>query len=433
MRNASDSELELVQRQAFDFFAHNMNPANGLIPDKTEPGCPASIAATGLALACNPVAVERGLLSRSQAIQRTLATLQFLQAGDQGTDQDATGHRGFFYHFLDLETGRRAGNCELSTIDSTFLFAGALAAAEYFDGADDDERQIRALANALYERADWVWALDGGTTIRHGWTPEGGFLRYRWEGYDEALLLYILALASPTHPIPERCYDAWLSTYRWEQCFGQQYLYAGPMFTHQLSHVWIDFRNIQDAFMREKGIDYFENSRRATLVQREYAIRNPLQWKDYSELCWGITASDGPGPVTLKLNGVQRRFFGYVARGVPFGPDDGTVAPWSVVASLPFAPEIILPTIAHLLEDDKLRQFNRYGFSASYNPTFQRGSGDELGWISPWHYGLNQGPIVLMIENHRTDLLWRLMRGCGYIRTGLHRAGFEGGWLEEMP
>ena len=163
------------------------------------------------------------------------------------------------------------------------------------------------------------------------------------------MLLYILGLGSPTHPLPESCYTAWISTYRWEHCYGYEYLYAGPLFTHQLSHIWIDFRGIQDAFMRDKGIDYFENSRRATYVQQQYAIDNPLKFAGYGRYCWGITASDGPGPDTIKVSGIERQFFDYVGRGVPYGPDDGTIAPWAVVTSLPFAPEIVLPTIDYFI------------------------------------------------------------------------------------
>ena len=162
------------------------------------------------------------------------------------------------------------------------------------------------------------------------------------------MLLYVLGLGSPAHPLPESCYTAWTSTYRWEHCYGYEYLYAGPLFTHQLSHIWIDFRGIQDAFMRAKGIDYFENSRRATYVQQQYAMDNPLKFAGYGRNCWGITASDGPGPDTIKVSGIERQFFGYLGRGVPYGPDDGTIAPWAAVASLPFAPEIVLPTIGLL-------------------------------------------------------------------------------------
>ena len=181
--------------------------------------------------------------------------------------------------------------------------------------------------------------------------------------------------------------------------------------------------------MREKGIDYFENSRRATYVHQQYAIDNPLKFEGYGECCWGITASDGPGPNTLKVNGIQRQFFDYMGRGVPYGPDDGTIAPWAVVASLPFAPEIVLPTLDYFINQAKLTEANPYGFKATYNPTYPVKSNNPSGWVSPWHYGLNQGPIVLMIENYRTGLLWQLMRESPYIISGLRRAGFRGGWL----
>src|SRR5450631_1378495 len=174
-----------------------------------------------------------------------------------------------------MRTGRRAWECELSTVDSAFLLAGALTAGVYFDAPTADEQEIRMLADALYRRADWQWAQNGGATVTHGWKPESGFLPYRWEGYDEALLLYVLGLGSPTHPLPAESYAAWASTYEWRAVYDIPFLYAGPLFTHQLSHVWIDFRGIQDAFMRAHGIDYFENSRRATLVQQQYAIDNP--------------------------------------------------------------------------------------------------------------------------------------------------------------
>ena len=424
-----NAELEKVQRESFSYFLHETNPVNGLVIDKTAANWPASIAATGLALAAYPVAVERGFMSRAAAVERTLATLRFFWRSPQGQEPDATGYRGFYYHFLDMQTGRRAWKSELSTVDSTFLLAGALAAGVYFDAGSSDEREIRTLADALYCRADWQWAQNSGETVTHGWKPRSGFLKYRWEGYDEALLLYILGLGSPTHPLPESSYAVWASTYTWARCYDYDYLYAGPLFTHQLSHVWIDFRHIQDAFMRDKGIDYFENSRRATYIQQQYAINNPFEFAGYDQYCWGITASDGPGPGRLKVNGIQRRFFDYAGRGVPYGPDDGTIAPWAVVASLPFAPEIVLPTLDHCIHHIKLTEGNRYGFKSTFNPTYPEKSGNPHGWVSRWHFGLNQGPIVLMIENHRTGLLWQLMRSCPYIANGLRRAGFTGGWL----
>ena len=427
-----DAELQKLQRETFGYFLHETNPANGLVIDKTMANWPASIAATGLALACYPVSVERGFMSRAAAVERTLATLRFFWNSPQGPEPDATGYKGFYYHFLDMHSGRRAWQCELSTVDSAFLLAGALTAGIYFDAATADESEIRTLGDSLYRRADWQWAQNQGATVTHGWTPESGFLNYRWEGYDEALLLYILGLGSPTHPLPEQSYAAWASTYRWEHSYGQEYLYAGPLFTHQLSHVWIDFRGIQDAFMRDKGIDYFENSRRATYVQQQYAIDNPLKFEGYGSHCWGITASEGPGPDpdTIKINGIERQFFDYVGRGVPYGPDDGTLAPWALVASLPFAPEIVLPALEFCIHQAKLTEFNSYGFKASFNPSHPGKPGNPYGWwVSPWHYGLNQGPIILMIENYRSGLLWQLTRKCQYTKSGLQRAGFDGGWL----
>lgn len=429
MKLTTNAELELLQRQAFDYFLYETNAANGLVIDKTAPNWPASIAATGLALASYPVGVERGFMSRPAAVERTLKTLRFFWNSAQGPEPDATGYHGFYYHFLDMETGRRAWQSELSTVDSAFLLAGALTAGIYFDGKTADEREIRTLADKLYQRADWLWAQNGGDTVTHGWKPESGFIQYRWEGYDEALLLYILGLGSPTYPLPESSYAAWASTYEWKRCYDFEYLYAGPLFTHQLSHIWIDFRGIQDAFMSAKGIDYFENSRRATYVQQQYAIENPLQFIGYKDCCWGISASDGPGPDCVKVGGIVRHFYDYVGRGVPYGTDDGTLAPWAVVASLPFAPEIVLPVIDHFIHQLRLKDTHRYGFKATFNLTYPSTSGKSCGWESPWHYGLNQGPIVLMIENYRTGLLWQWMRQSPVLITGLRRAGFSGGWL----
>ncbi len=424
----TDAELETLQRESFHYFLYEANPNNGLILDKTAENWPASIAATGVALASYPIAVERNFMSREDAIERTLRTLRFFWNSPQGPESDATGYKGFYYHFLDMITGRRAWLCELSTVDTTFLLAGILTASQYFDRNSVEEQEIRSLAESLYSRVDWQWAQNGGNAVTHGWKPESGFLPYSWEGYDEAMLLYILGLGSPTFPLPQSSYDEWAKAYEWKHCFGYDYLYAGSLFTHQLSHIWLDFRGIQDKFMREKGIDYFENSRRATYVQQQYAIINPLDFVGYSKCNWGITASDGPGPKSLKINGIERQFFDYVARAVPYGPDDGTISPWSAITSLPFAPELVLPMLDHCTYTLKLKVGNRYGFKSSYNQTYKDKS-HPSGWVSPWHYGINQGPIVLMTENYRTDFLWSLMRGCSYILNGLKRAGFTGGYL----
>lgn len=425
---ANSKHLDELQRKTFDYFLHETNPENGLVVDKTQRGTPASIAAVGLALSSYPVGVERKFIKRADAIKRVLTTLRFFHKSVQSPDPKATGYKGFYYHFLDMKSGRRAWKCELSTIDTAFLLAGMLTAAAYFSGASSDEREIARLAKELYERADWNWARNRGLTVTHGWKPESGFLRYRWQGYDEALFLYILGLGSPTHPLPKKSYQKWVSTYEWRNIYGHKFLYSGPLFTHQISHLWIDFRGIQDGYMRRKKMDYFENSRRATLVQQQYAIHNPAGFDAYGACCWGITASDGPGPTKRLINGRKRQFFGYRARGVPEGPDDGTLAPWAVVASLPFAPEVVLPTLS-CFKRLKLHMKNPYGYKATFNPTFGKASHPSRPWVSPFHYGLDQGPIVLMIENYRSGLLWRVMRQSPYLVAGLHRAGFSGGWL----
>jgi hypothetical protein len=424
----SSEVMEELQRKTFDYFVCEANPVNGLVVDKTQAGAPASIAAVGLALSAYPVGVERGFITRAQAIQKTLTTLRFFRNSVQSTDPDATGYKGFYYHFLDMISGKRVWKCELSTVDTAFLLAGMLTAAAYFMGGTAEEREIRELADELYRRTDWKWAQNGGMTVTHGWKPESGFLPYRWQGYDEALFLYLLGLGSPAHPLPRESYTQWTSTYQWRKIYGQEFLFSGPLFTHQISHLWIDFRGIQDDYMRGKSIDYFENSRRATYVQQQYAIENPAKFDAYGANCWGITASDGPGPKKRTIRKHKREFFGYEARGVPDGPDDGTIAPWAAVASLPFAPEIVLPALQYF-EKLKLRENNPYGFKATFNPTFTNKSDPSQSWVSPFHYGLDQGPIVLMIENYHTGLVWNLMRQCPYLITGLRRAGFGGGWL----
>ena len=420
--------LDAFQRDAFGYFLHETNLANGLVADKTEPSASSSIAAIGFALAAYPVGVERSWMTRAEAAERTLTVLRFFYASPQGTARNGTGYKGFYYHFLDMKTGRRAGMCEISTVDTAFLLAGILTAAVYFDQDCADEREIRTLADSLYRRADWQWALDGGSTITHGWKPESGFLKYRWEGYDEALLLYVLGLGSPTYPLPKESYSTWTSTYQWKDIYGHEFLYGGPLFMHQYSHLWIDFRGIQDVFMRGKGIDYFENSRRTTQIQQQYAIDNPRGFIGYGENFWGLTASDGPGRTVRQVSRVKRRFFGYVARGVPYGPDDGTIAPWAVLTSLPFAPEIVLPTVRHFKAAFP-EITGKYCFKCSFNLTFLHESQDKPGWTSRYHYGINLGPVVLACENHRSGLLWRLTRRCPYVITGLRRAGFANGWL----
>jgi hypothetical protein len=418
--------LDRFQRAAFGYFLREFNPENGLVADTTRTAAPASIAVVGFMLSSYPVAVERGWMDRAQAVERTLVTLRFFWNSAQSDGPDATGHKGFYYHFLDMKSGKRIWESELSIIDTALLLAGILTASVYFSESVQSETEIRELADALYCRMDWQWAQDGKSTIAQGWKPECGFLHYGWEGYNEATILYVLGLASPTYPLSDKSFSAWTSTYQWENIYGYDFLYSGPLFTHEYSHAWIDFRGIQDRFMREMRSDYFENSRRAIYVQQVYALRNPHEFEGYGENCWGFTACDGPGIETLRAKGRHRKFFGYSARGVPYGPDDGTVSPSAALAALPFAPRLALSAVRHIC--DRYPEIAiEHRLPSAFNPTLP-GSGSH-GWISEGYFGLDQGIIVLMIENHRSRLIWNLMHRCPYIRTGLLRAGFRNGWL----
>src|SRR5882757_6917059 len=300
---------------------------------KTWPNCPtissnfsdwhSAISSTGLGLSCYPVAVNNGWLTRADAAERVLTALRFFEHSPQGPEPDVTGYKGFYYHFLDMKAGRRAGKCELSTVDSAFLLAGMLVAAAFFDADTAAEHEIRETAVSLYRRADWQWALYGvpcnangwptqiveDVTIVHGGTPENGFISYRYRGYDESLLMHVLALGSSTFALPAECYGSWQKTFDWRKQYGIEYLHTGPLFIHQLSHCWLDLSGIVDRFMHDKGLDYFENSRRAVGVQRSYAEENPHNFRGYGPLAWGVSASDGPGPATKIVDNVERTFW----------------------------------------------------------------------------------------------------------------------------
>ena len=409
---SDDALLEATSRQAFTYFETHVNPQNGLVADSSRADSHASIAAVGMALSLYPIAAQRGWWRRSHAADVTLKTLRFFANSAQSAAPDATGNRGFYYHFLDMKSGERVWKCELSSIDSALLFAGFLTARAYFDRDTPEEREIRERAAELVARADWTWLCDATGAVSLGWKPESGFLPFSWRGYNEGLLISILGLGSQSHPLPDNNYREWCSTYKWKVIYGHEFLYAGPLFIHQFPQMWLDLRARPDAYMREKGSDYFENSRRATLVQREYARRNPRGFAGYEGESWGISASDGPGPATRLHDGKVRKFAGYAARGVPWGKDDGTLSPWAAIASLPFAPEIVLPGIRDLAA-------KKVDFEATHNPSFD-------GWICPVRLGINQAPMVAMIENYRSGLLWDLLRDCDIVQNGLARAGFSG-------
>lgn len=421
--------IDALQRAAFAYFAKLADPVNGLVPDTSRKGSPCSIACVGFALSCYPVGVERGWMRRTDAAALTLAALRFFHESPQGDASDDTGHKGFYYHFLDMKTGRRVWDCELSSIDTTLLLAGVLMAAAYFTGSDAAEAEIRDLADRLTRRVDWPWAQDGAPTISQGWRPETGFLQDEWEGFNEALLLFILGLGSPTFPLPPESYGTWTRTYQWESIYGIDTLYAGSLFIHLFPQAWIDFRGVRDAFMREKRCDYFENTRRAIAMQREYCRRNPYGYQAYSADFWGITAGDGPRPEDVADPSPSHGVFGYTGRGVPFGPDDGTISPWAMPATLPYEPAAALSGTRNLLAHHP-RAVPRGRFSSGFNPSVAK---NGKAWLSDGLYGLDQGLLVLSMENYRSGLPWRLMRSCAVIRDGLERAGFEGGWLAGPP
>jgi len=440
-RRAFDPLLDELQQRTFDFFWQTANAANGLVPDRYPTPSPASIAAVGFALTAYPIGVERGWITRDQARERVLATLRFFYDAPQGQQPDGVaGYKGFFYHFLDMERGLRARHCELSTVDTALLLAGMLFCHDWFDGADDDEARIRQMVEVIYARVDWTWAQPRPPLIALGWMPEDGFIGLDWRGYDEGMIVYLLALGAPVHSIDASAWPAWCSTYdrSWGTYRGYEHLTFPPLFGHQFSHVWTDFRGIADPYMRARGIDYFENSRRATYSQQAYAIANPGGWKGYDDRVWGLSACDGPFNGSRDYAGSRRRFFGYAARGTGLTRtyDDGTIAPTAMVSSLPFAPEIVLPSLQEMMRRHGERIYSRFGLLDAFNLSFdypvKLAYGrlvPGFGWVDNDYVGIDQGAVVAMIANDRDGLVWNVMRNNAYLVRGLRRAGFAGGWL----
>ncbi len=428
-----------VQERSFRFFWETANPENGLVPDRWPSPSFSSIAAVGFALTAYPIGVANRWITRAEARERTLTTLLFFSQAPQGDGaRGVTGHNGLFYHFLDMHSGERYRSVELSTIDTALLIAGMLFAQSWFDGDDLDERRIRSLVDSIYARVDWRWASPRSPFVSMGWHPESGFIDADWDTYSECMLIYLLALASPDHPIEPECWDQWTARFepQWGSKWGRPHIQYPPLFVHQYSHLWVDFRGVADKYMKAKGIDYFENSRRATHAQRAYAVANPGGFAGYGDDIWGITACDGPGDFKRTIGGRERQFFGYAERG-PGSRDDGTIAPTAAVTALAFAPEIALPAVEALHRAYGSAVYGQYGFLDAFNPTLTDPSArldhgriaPGAGWIGPDYLGIDQGPIVVGIENWRTGLVWATMRKNVYIRRGLERAGFKGGWL----
>ena len=341
-----------------------------------------------------------------------------------------------------MKTGLRVGRNELSSVDTALLHMGVLFSGAWFDRAHPGEREIRRLSARIVGRAEWPWFQNASGAISMGWHPESGFLARSWEGYNEGKMVYLLALGSSAHPVADGAWDRWTSTYPtfWRGESADRHVAFAPLFGHQYGEMWIDFRGIRDATMRQAGFDYFENGRRATYANRAYCIANPGRWDGYSPDIWGLTACDGPANATLSLRGQPATFYGYAARGPtgqPDGLDDGTLAPTAALGSLAFAPEIVLPAARALKAYAGGRLYRRYGFVDSFNPSFrfpgqrvEHGRIDpQFGWIDNDHLGIDQGPILGAIANHRDGMVWRTMGRSAVIRRGLTRAGFTGGWL----
>ncbi len=436
----NDAFLLDIHRRAFNLFWDRGGTTFGLVPDRTPTASSSSIAGVGFALTANVIGAMNGYVARADAAARTAITLRHFHDAPQGPDASGMiGYNGFFYHFLDMTTGLRDGTAEISSIDTALFLMGALTAAQYFDSADATEAEIRTLAQAIYERVEWTWLVKPDGAIGHGWTPETGFISYEWTGFNEAMMVYLLAFASPTFPVPASAWDVWTSTYAatWGSYMGQTYLGFPSLFVQQFNACWFDFRGIADAYIRGKGIDYFENAKRATLAQREYARQNPMGFTGYGQDMWGFTACDGPADATVG----GRTYKTYAARGMAIdgGFDDGTIAPWAALASLPFTPGETWQVVQTLKARYGADIYGDYGFYDAFNPTYTGATTTgritaSAGWVGKDWIALDTGPVLAMLDNYMTGNLWSLMRGSPVIKLGLQKAGFQatdsrGAWL----
>jgi hypothetical protein len=387
-----DALLDEIERAAALFFWEQADPATGLVKDRSladgnDTRDVASIASTGFGLTALCVAAHRGYLDSSKARERVRTTLRFL-AGKMHENH------GFYFHFVNMRSGDRVWNCELSTIDTSLLFCGVLTARAFFD---DDE--IHVLATKIFDRADWNWFLDAGKMISMGWKPEDGFLRSAWDSYNELMMIYLLGLGSKSHPLPPESWDAWKRPEF--DYFGFKYIGSNaPIFVHQYSHAWFDFR-----LKRDRYADYFANSILATRAHKQFCLSLAHRFPDYTEDLWGISASDSEG--------------GYVAWGGPpaMGPIDGSVVPCAAAGSLPFMPDDSLRVLQNLRHDFEKRAWKRYGFVDAFNPLKK--------WTDPDVIGIDQGITMLMAENLRSGFVWETFMKNEVARRGMERAGFK--------
>lgn len=384
--------LEEIERTSFAFFWEQASAVTGQIEDRGPANGGkrhniSSIASTGFGLTALCIADHRGWRDSKEIRKRVRTTLRFVM-------HTVPHEHGFLYHFFDTETGQRVWNCELSSIDTCILLCGALTCRSYFQ-----DREIRDLATQLYERVDWAWMMNGGKTLSMGWFPDKSFLGARWDTYCELMMLYLLGIPSPTHPIPKESWNEWKRLdfeFRGVPYIGAQ----APLFTHQYSHAWFDFRGKRDGFG-----DYFRNSIIATKVHKLWCIELAKRFPDYSENLWGITASDSAS--------------GYTAWGGPpeMGRIDGSIVPCAAAGSLPFLPEETLRVLQTVRQKYGDRTWKRYGFVDAFNPL--------NGWDNPDVIGIDAGITILMAENARTGLVWELFMKNREARLGMELAGFQ--------
>lgn len=403
-----DAFLDYLEQANFDFFWYAANPANGLIPDRSTAGSACSIASVGFGLTAIGIAIDHGWVTRDQGAARVLTTLNTFWNGPQGTNASGEiGYNGWFYHFLDMNTATRSGSSELSSIDTTLLLGGILYAKQYFNGTNATETSIQTLASSIFNRVNWQWFapdLPATNAVRMGWLPTTGFSTYGdWIGYDEGMLLYLLGMGTATNPLPAGCWNYWTSGYDWGTAYNESFVLFPPMYGHEYSHCWVDFRHVGDSYMNAHASTYFENSHRAALAQQAYCAANPGAWPGYSSTVWGLTACDDP--------------FGYAVHGAPPADNDnGTIAFTASGGSMAFAPEIALPTLEYFYRTGRKQFWTQYGFIDSFNIS--------QSWYDNAELGLDQGPIVIMAENYRNQNIWRWFMLNPEIQRGLQQAGF---------
>jgi hypothetical protein len=425
---------EDLKRRTFDYFWETADSSNFQIPDRFPTLTFSSIAATGFGLSAYIAGAENKYITREEAASRVRNTLSVLWNLPQGPDTSGvSGHKGFFYHFLNLDNALRFKKVELSSIDTGLLMVGILSCQSYFDDAENPvEQEIRNLADSLYRRVDWNWMMKENGKMSMGWHPEKGFIDSDWAGYNEAMVLLIMAMGSPTYPIPAASWSKWCDTYIVDTFYNHRHVQFDPLFGHQYSHVWIDFRGIRDSFMNALNDDYFQNSVKATLANKAYCVSNPGNWEGYGENSWGLTACDGPYNGKMMVGNQERQFFDYRARGACTIQivDDGTIAPTAAGGSFTFTPEASEACLSNLWNTHYEKLIGPYGFKDAFNLTFKNEQHPN-GWFDVDYLGIDQGPILLQIQNHETELIWKIMKKNPYIRNGLLKAGFTGGWLAE--